>query len=126
MVKRQGTTTPGEMTFLWLDGVRVKPHHWIVGTVRHRNKYQAWANYLLTGLKNAEFLVQVESQTDPWSKAKTVGQKISELAATYRELPEETKAQLAQETEVELKTGMQLLNADKKQLLELVATAADP
>lgn len=126
MDKRPGTITPGEMTFLWLDGVRVKPHHWIVGTVRNRNKYQAWANYLLNGLRSAEFLGQLESQTDPWNKARTVGQKISELAATYRQLPEETKAQLAHETEVELKTGMQLLNADKKQLLELVATAADP
>lgn len=124
--KRSRTTTPGEMTFDWLDGVRVKPHRWVVGTVRHRDRYEAWSNFMLSGLKDAQFLAQLESETDAWGKARTVGQRISQLATQYRQLPDETKAQLGKETEVELKTGAKILNDDKRQILELVATAADP
>ncbi len=114
------------MSFLWLDGTKSKQHHYLTGVVRHRNSYEAWSNYMLTGLRNPEFVTQLESQADAWSKARTIGQRISELSASYRKLPQETKAQLAQETEVELKAGTKLLNDDKKQILELVATAADP
>jgi len=114
------------MAFLYLDGVRVKSHHWVGQTIRHRDRYEAWSNYLLSGLKDAQFLTQLESQTDAWGKARTVGQRISQLATEYRELPDETKAQLSKETEIELKTGAKIMNDDKKQILELVATAADP
>lgn len=114
------------MTYLWLDGAKSKASHYVVGTVRHRGSYESWANYMLTGLRSTDFQSEVQSQTDPWRKAQTFGQKIKALATSYRELPEETKAQLALDTEVELKTGMKLVNDDKKAILELVATAADP
>jgi len=126
MAKKTRNTTPGEMSFLWLNGVRVKASNFVVGSVRHRANFESWSNYLLTGLKNMKFLQQLESQTDPWNKARTVGQKISQLAASYRELSDEQKEQLAHETETELKAGAKILNEDKKQLLELVTTAADP
>lgn len=126
VARKSRRTTPGEMAFLWLDGVRLKPDHWVVGAVRHRGKFEAWSNYLLNGLRNTEFLTQLESDTDAWNRAKTVGQKVSQLATAYRTMPEEQKAQLAQETETELRTGVKLLASDKKEILELVATAADP
>jgi hypothetical protein len=123
---RRARKTPGEMAFLWLDGVRVKHNHWVGGSLRHRDKFEAWSNYLLNGLRSADFLTALESETDAWNRAKTVGQKVSELAANYRKLSDEQKAELAQETEVELKTGAKLLSQEKKEILEVVAAAADP
>jgi ATP-dependent exoDNAse (exonuclease V) alpha subunit len=126
MARRSRNTTPGEMSFLWLNGVRAKGSNFVVGSVRHRANFESWSNYLLSGLRSLEFLKEVQAQPDAWSRARAVGQRVSQLAANYRELSDEQKQELARETETELKTGAKLLNEDKKQILEIVASAADP
>jgi hypothetical protein len=126
LARRTPNTTPGEMSYLWLNGVRAKGSNFVVGSVRHRAHFESWSNYLLSGLRNMEFLRELQAQTDAWSRARTVGQRISQLAATYHELSDEQKQELARETETELKAGAKLLNEDKKQILEIVASAAVP
>ena len=125
MAKNKQRLTAGELVFRWIDGTSSKRHHYLTGVIRHRGRYEAWANYLLAGLSNAEFLTQLEAQ-DPWAKSKLVGQKISELKTSYRQLSEEQRTELAKASETELKTGLALLAEDKKAILALAATAADP
>lgn len=123
--KLQGTTTPAKMAFEWLNSIRVKHDNWAAGALRHRQLYEAWSDYLLSGLGSQEFMTQLAAESDVWNKAKIVGRKVSELAANYRQLPAEAKAQLARQTETELRTAAKLASEDKRQLLELVSLA-DP
>jgi hypothetical protein len=118
--------TPGYMTYLWLDGTNAKKHHYVVGSLRGRGKYGAWTVHLLNGLKDRQFQLQLETEPDAWNRAKLVGQKISQLRDSYGKLSAEEKSQLAKESETELRAGLQMLAADKKSVLELVAAAADP
>jgi len=55
-----------------------------------------------------------------------VGQKISQLRKSFRELSNEQRAELAKTGEVEMVTGLQLLGKDKKLIQELVELVDPP
>ena len=55
-----------------------------------------------------------------------VGQKISQLRKSFRELSNEQRAELAKTGEVEMMTGLQLLGKDKKLIQELVELVDPP
>jgi hypothetical protein len=59
-------------------------------------------------------------------RSKIVGQKISELRATYLKMPEAQRIELAKTAETELKTGLELLGKDKKTIQELIALVDPP
>lgn len=118
--------SPGQMSYLWLAGTAAKRNNHLNGTILNRSKYEAWANFLLSGLQTAEFLTKLESEPDPWAKSRTVGERIKELKISYQSLSDEQKAELAAQTETELRTGLAIAARNKKEIMELIATAADP
>jgi hypothetical protein len=77
-----------------------------------------------------EFLQELQAQSDAWGRARAVGQRISQLAASYREISDEQKQQLAGETEIELKAGAdqtevaKVLGMTDRQIRNIVAGKA--
>ena len=90
-----------------------------------RGGYEAWMTHLAKGLKDPDFLLKFEVETDPWERSKLVGQKISQLRKSYRAMTHEQRAELAKQAEVELRTGLELLGKDKQTIQELI-TLVDP
>ena len=70
--------------------------------------------------------MRFEAESDPWQRSKMVGQKISQLRKSFRELSNEQRAELAKTGEVEMVTGLQLLGKDKKLIQELVELVDPP
>jgi len=70
--------------------------------------------------------LRFEAESDPWQRSKMVGQKISQLRKSFRELSNEQRAELAKTGEVEMMTGLQLLGKDKKLIQELVELVDPP
>ena len=70
--------------------------------------------------------MRFEAESDPWQRSKMVGQKISQLRKSFRELSNEQRAELAKTGEVEMMTGLQLLGKDKKLIQELVELVDPP
>jgi hypothetical protein len=123
---RRKHLTSGELVYRWLDGSYSKKHNYAIGTIRNRHRFEAWAKYLTAGLSDSEFVAELQKQPDPWLRSRTVGERISQLKASYQQLTDDEKAQLARDTEIELKTGLEMVAKDKKQIVELITTAADP
>ena len=112
--------TPGYATWRWLSSIAAKQGQWLLGSLAGRGGYEAWCSHLIQGLQDPTFLARFEATTDPWTRSRMVGQKISELARTYAKLTPDQKAELAKQAEVELKTGMEMLKGEKKRVLELL------
>lgn len=51
---------------------------------------------------------------------------MSELRKSFRAMSEEQRAELAKQTEVELRTGLELMGKDKKTIQELIALVDPP
>lgn len=113
----------GWMTWRWLSGVSEKEKQWLLGVIRSRNGYQSWTVHLSQGLRDPDFLLAFEKTADAWQRSRLVGEKISQLRQTFRNLTDDQQAELAKQGEAELKTGLELLGKDKQtiqQLIELV------
>jgi hypothetical protein len=82
--------------------------------------------HLTKGLQESNFLLQFEAETDPWSRSRLVGQRISELRKTYRAVSDSQRAELAKQAEVELKTGIEMLGKDKRMIQELISIVDCP
>lgn len=82
--------------------------------------------HLTRGLQDSAFLLKFEKTLDPWERSKIVGQKISDLRKSYRDMSEEERATLARQGEVELRTGLELIGKDKKLIQELIALVDPP
>jgi len=82
--------------------------------------------HLARGLQDPDFLLKFEGTSDPWERSKLVGQKISELRKSYKDISNEQKAEMAKQAEVELKTGLELMGKDKKTIQELIALVDPP
>lgn len=91
-----------------------------------RGGYEAWMAHLTQGLQQTKFLLKFEQTSDPWERSKLVGQKISELRKSYQTLTDEQRAELAKQTETELRTGLELIGKDKKAIQELIALVDPP
>lgn len=126
-VRRKGIhgLSGGWGTWRWLSGVSSKEKQWFLGTLRGRGGYESWMAHLTKGLQDMDFLLKFERATDPWERSKLVGQRISALRKSYRSLTEEQRAELAEQTEAELKTGLELMIKDRKTIKELI-TLVDP
>ena len=112
--------TPGYATWRWLSSIAAKQGQWLLGSLAGRGGYEAWVAHLIQGLQEPRFLATFETTTDPWTRSRMVGQKISELARAYARLTPEEKAELAKQAEVELKAGMEMLKGEKKRVLGLL------
>jgi hypothetical protein len=77
-------------------------------------------------LKDPTFLTRYQGLSDVWQKSREVGGRIHELSEAFKQLSDEEKDQLAADCEAELKAGLQIMNAEKKTLRELISYAADP
>ena len=110
----------------WLSGVSSKEKQWFLGTLMGRGGYEAWMAHFVKGLQDRDFLLKFEATSDPWERSKLVGQKISELRASYRAMTDEQRAELAKQAEVELRTGLELMVKDKKTIQELIALVDPP
>jgi hypothetical protein len=75
---------------------------------------------MLNGLQDPNFLLQLERTSAAWERSKLVGMKISELRMSHRALSEDQRAELAKQTETELKTCLELLGHDKKTIRDLI------
>jgi hypothetical protein len=106
--------------------VNERPHVWSNGTLQNRRLYEAWSSYLFRGLKDPTFLTRYQGLSDVWQKSREVGSRISELSEGFKKLTDEEKDQLAADCEAELKAGLQIMNAEKKALREMISLAADP
>jgi hypothetical protein len=83
-------------------------------------------NHLFRVLKDPTFLTRYQGISDVWQKSREVGSKIPELSEGFKKLINEEKDQLAADCEAELKAGLQIMNAEKKALRELISLTADP
>lgn len=118
--------TAGWASWRWLSGVSSKEKQWFLGTLMGRGNYEAWMTHLARGLQKPDFLLKFEGTADPWERSKLVGQKISELRKSYKDISNEQKAEMAKQAEVELKTGLELMGKDKKIIQELIALVDPP
>jgi len=118
--------TAGWASWRWLSGVSSKEKQWFLGTLTGRGGYEAWMANLTRGLQEPEFLLKFEGTSDPWERSKLVGQKISELRKSFRDMTDEQRTELAKQAEVELKTGLELMGKDKKTIQELIALVDPP
>jgi len=82
--------------------------------------------HMTKGLQEQDFLLKFESTSNPWDRSKLVGQKISALRESYRNLTEDQRAELAKQTEAELKRGLELMIKDKKNIEDLIALVDPP
>ena len=80
---------------------------------------------LADAFRNSDFLLKFEVISDPWERSRYVGQRISDLRKTFSSLTPQEKAELAKRGETELRSGMELLSRDKRQLMDLLQ-AIDP
>ena len=71
-------------------------------------------------------MLKFEGTSDPWERSKIVGQRISELRASYMKMSEAERVELAKGAETELRTGLELLGKDKKTIQELIALVDPP
>jgi hypothetical protein len=117
--------TAGWASWRWLSGISAKERNWSLGSLMGRGGYEAWMVHLTKGLQDSDFLLAFEGTSDPWERSRLVGQKISELRRTYRNMNANQRAELAKQAEVELKTGLELLGKDKKTIQKLI-TLVDP
>jgi len=118
--------TAGWTSWRWLSGVSAKEKNWFLGCLMGRGGYQSWVAHLTRGLQDTTFLLKFEETSDPWERSKLVGQKISELRKSYVVMSEEERAELAQQAEVELRTGLELMHKDKKIIRDLIALVDPP
>jgi len=82
--------------------------------------------HLVRGLQDTSFLLRFEAETDPWSRSKMVGERISELRESFHKMSGEERAELARQGEVELRTGLELMGKDKRTIQELIALVDAP
>jgi hypothetical protein len=82
--------------------------------------------HLARGLQDANFLLEFEGATDPWQRSKIVGQRISELRASFLKMSEAQRTELAKTAETELRAGLELMGKDKKTIQELIAIVDPP
>jgi hypothetical protein len=87
---------------------------------------QGLVNLRVQGLKEPTFLTRYQGLSDAWQKSREVGTKISQWSEEFKKPTDDEKDQLAADSEVELKTGLQILTQEKKALRELMSLAADP
>jgi hypothetical protein len=83
-------------------------------------------SHLTKGLQEPNFLLRFEAETDPWNRSRLVGQRISQLRKTYRAMSDSQRRELAEEAEVELKSGLELLGKDKRMIQELISLVDCP
>jgi hypothetical protein len=126
LAKGIGKMSAGWATWRWLSGVNQKEKSWFLGTLSGRGGFEAWMAHLTRGLQDANFLLMFEGATDPWDRSKIVGQKISELRASFQKMPEAQRVELAKSAETELRTGLELMGRDKKTIQELLALVDPP
>lgn len=77
-------------------------------------------------MQDADFLLKSEAATHPWDRSKIVGQRISELRASFLKMSEAQRIVLAKSAETELRTGLELMSKDKKTIRELIALVDPP
>jgi hypothetical protein len=116
----------GWSTWKWLSGIQAKERSWFLGSLQGRAGYESWMAHLTRGLQDANFLLAFEGATDPWQRSKIVGQRISELRASFLKMTEAERMELAKTAETELRTGLELLGKDKKTIQELIALVDPP
>jgi hypothetical protein len=126
LAKGIGKMSAGWATWRWLSGVNQKEKSWFLGTLSGRGGFEAWMAHLTRGLQDSNFLLMFEGATDPWDRSKIVGQRISELRASFQKMPEAQRVELAKGAETELRTGLELMGKDKKTIQELIALVDPP
>jgi hypothetical protein len=126
MAKGIQKLSAGWATWRWLSGVNQKEKSWFLGTQQGRGGYEAWMAHLTRGLQDANFLLRFEGATDPWERSKIVGQRISELRASFLKMREAERTELAKTAETELKTGLELMGKDKQTIQQLIALVDPP
>jgi len=65
----------GKMTFRWVSGIAQKQASWFVGSLQGKPAYGAWVVFLVQGFRDNGFLLQFEQTSDPWARARLVGEK---------------------------------------------------
>jgi len=124
--KGLGKMSAGKMTFRWVSGIAQKQASWFVGSLQGKAAYAAWVVFLVQGFRDNGFLLQFEQTSDPWARARLVGEKIHQLREAFAKLTPEEKEALGKTGEVELRAGIELLSADKKRVMELVSIVDPP
>ena len=126
MVRKLERLSAGWGSWRWLAGSSQKQKNWFLGIVNKREGFEAWMSYLTRGLQNVDFLLKFENESDPWQRSKIVGQKISELQKSFKQLSREQRIELAKSAETELKTGLELMGRDKKTIQDLIELVDPP
>ncbi len=116
----------GKTTFRWISGIAQKQASWFVGSLQGKTAYAAWIVFLVQGFRDNRFLLQFEKTSDPWARAKLVGETIHQLREAFAKLTPEEKDALGKTGEIELRAGIELLSADKKRVMELVSIVDPP
>jgi len=82
--------------------------------------------FLVNYFKDSAFLLEFEQTSDPWARARLVGETVHKAREAFAKLTQEEKAVLGKQGETELRAGIELLSADKKRVMELVSIIDPP
>jgi hypothetical protein len=117
LAKKRGLhrLTAGWASWRWIAGASSKEKMWLLGVISKRGGYESWMTHLPKGLQDSCFLLTFERTTDSWERSKLVGQKISELRKSYLALTEGQRDELARQAEVELRTGLEMMRAQRQE-----------
>ena len=126
MTKGMQKLSGGWSTWRWLSGANAKQRQWFLGIVKNRDGYAAWSTHMARGLQDETFLLAFERESDPWQRAKMVGEKISALRKSFLAMSDDQRAELAKQGETELRTGLELLGRDKKTIEDLIQVVDPP
>jgi hypothetical protein len=126
MTKGIHNVSSGWASWRWLSSMNAKQREWFLGALRGRGGYEAWAAHLARGLQESAFLLQFESEQDPWAISRLVGLKIHELRESFSKMTAEERSELAKQDEVELRSGLELLGRDKRTIEQLIQIVDPP
>src|SRR5437016_13810173 len=110
----------GKSTFRWLSKIARSQPDWFLGSLQGRDNFSAWMVLLADGFRKSDFLLKFESTSDPWTRSKLVGEKISELRKSFARLTTDAKLELATRGDTDLNAGMDLLGRAKRATIELL------
>lgn len=82
--------------------------------------------HLTRGLQDEQFLLSFESETDPWARSRLVGDRISALRKSFKEMTTGQRLELAKQAETEMRTGLELLGRDKRAIRDLIELVDPP
>jgi hypothetical protein len=126
MAKGLENISSGHAVYRWLSAIGAKQPSWFLDSIEGRSNFGAWIGFRAKRLTNTEFLLRFQNASDPWERSKLVGMRIAQIRKDYANLSKQEKDELGKQSEVEFKTGVELLGRDKQTLMQVISITDPP